>query len=454
MRKVWIHAALAALALAYAAHVWMQGARPAQRAGEVELLACSAAGLQAVTVRGKDKTVAIHFEDEGRGGWIEVKAPKRDAVAPPGGVTPTETRDFAASAQVSRLVEALTPLKAQRALGVVEAAGLKELGLAWTSEKTGTAESGVGTAAAGDGDAGQRETVEIACGERTLTLQLGAASYGGGGRYARNSTSGEVVLLAEGWVGDARMADLRFVQRDLHAFTVTDVERIEVSNASGSKAFLHRNRRGAAAGAGADEWAAESEPAKRHEMAGNWVAAVLRLRVLESLGKAATPGSELQPTQTAAPIAKVLWAGDKQGTLELARAGDGDSAVYYARSEATRGWVTVPRAAAERICDDVPVLLGQASAPVQRKPVGEATAPGAGDPALPSATTPTAAPVGGHPPAAGTGGAAQADALPAPNFGAAAPAPQPARPIPQAQGAPTAPAPPQAPVAPPAPPHP
>lgn len=441
MRKVWFHAAMATLALAYAGHVWLQGAQPTAKAGEVELLACAPERLQTVTVRGKDKTVAVHFEDEGRGGWIEVKAPKRDAVAPPGGVTPTETRDFAASAQISRLVEALTPLKAQRALGVIEAAGLKELGLAWTAGPAAEANAGADPAKARD--AGAQETVEIVCGERTLTLQLGAASYGGGGRYARNANGGEVVLLAEGWVGDARMADLRFLQRELHAFAVADIERMEVSNAAGSKTFLHRNRRGADAGVGADEWVAETEPGKRHEMAGNWVAAVLRLRVLESLGRSATPGNELQPAQTAAPIAKVAWAGDKQGTLELARAGDGETAVYYARTEATRGWVTVPRAAAERVCDDVPVLLGQASAPVQRKPVGEAAAQSAAAATLPGAATPTEGPAVVAP--AGQGPDATPPTM---NFGAAAPALSAAPGAPKGSGPQGAPAPAAAPVSP------
>lgn len=335
MRSLWIAASAAVLALAAAAWVWRAGEQRAVAPGEVTVVACAPDALDALQTRHDGKTVTVRFAEDGA--WIDVDAPKRGAVAPPGGVTPTELRSMAASDAIERLRESFGPLRARRSLGRVADAKLGALGLA--------APSG---------------TLTVGCGGRQAVLELGDAAYGGAGRYARDAQTGEVVLLTESAVADVRLADVRFVQRALIDARPDALARLRLQ-ADGREVTLEHLRRGQP---NAALWVRAEAPDRRDEMIGNWVSAILQLRALEHLGRGVEPGvdSGEAPGAVAEPLwrATVTLGDGSAATLELRRiaAVDGQPARYFARSDATRGWVTLSTQAAQRVSDDVPALVG------------------------------------------------------------------------------------------------
>lgn len=325
MRSLWIAASAAVFALAAAAWVWQAGEQRAVAPGEVTVVACAPDALEALQTRHDGKTVTVRFAEDGA--WIDVDAPKRGVVAPPGGVTPTELRSMAASDAIERLRESFGPLRARRSLGRVADAKLGALGLA--------APSG---------------TLMVGCGGRQAVLELGDAAYGGAGRYARDAQTGEVVLLTESAVADVRLADVRFVQRALIDARPDALARLRLQ-ADGREVTLEHLRREQP---NAALWVRAEAPDRRDEMIGNWVSAILQLRALEHLGRGVEP--EAEPLWSA-----TVTLGDGGAvTLELRRkAGvDGQPARYFARSDATRGWVTLSAPAAQRVSDDVPALVG------------------------------------------------------------------------------------------------
>jgi hypothetical protein len=344
-----VSGAFAALALALAAAVWQGGPAREARPGEVVALDCAVGQLQAIAVRGARKQVEIDFG--GDGGWIRVTSPRPaplsfgvtpTAAPAPDAATPTETRELAASERLERLAEAWAPLRAQRGLGVLPAERLGPLGLG--------------------ADAKEPERVEVRCaGQAARAFVVGGLAYGGAGRYVRDEASGEVYLLGDAALADARLADLRFAQRDLHAFALRDVAQVEVSAGAARATLLHLRREQTAG----DAWARAAAPERSDEMIGNWLASLLRLRVVEQLGRGVEPGQERTPPQPSEVVARLRWElpdrKEREASLELRRVGQGKDAAFYARSEATRGWVTLPQAGAQRVVDDLPTLLGAAA---------------------------------------------------------------------------------------------
>ncbi|MEY3014465.1 MAG: hypothetical protein RIT45_3200 [Pseudomonadota bacterium] len=332
MRSLAIAVVAALAASAWAYMVWQQGERRAAPVGEVEVIGCGGEGLWLESRRGT-KRVRVRFE--GDGATLEVQAPHAGVAPAPGEATPTTTRAMAASTSVRRLADAFTPLRARRSLGAVAPDKLASLGLEAPTE-----------------------SLTVHCDGRTTTLQIGDTAYGGAGRYARSSESGEVFLLTESAVADVRLADVRFVQRALLDERPREFEGVTITRGTARTGLRHLRREQP----GADLWVREQAPDRRDEMLENWVGAVLQLRALEHLGRDREPGSELQPPEST----ELVW------TATFARA---DGAVrevvlrrtlptppgpvrYYARSDATRGWVTLSAAAAQRVADDLPALLG------------------------------------------------------------------------------------------------
>jgi hypothetical protein len=345
MRGLLGNALFCALALGLAAWAWRAPAPATGGRGDAVVLQCSAAELASLRYRAGAKTVDVAFSDEGQTGWIEVNQPVANAAAMAGQATPTEVRAFAASDRIARVVEAVAPLRALRSLGKLEEAKLALLGLVATPAKS-------------------PDALTVVCAGKTASFAIGEATYGGKGRAVRDATSGEVFLVGEAALGDVRMADLRFMQRSLLPAASEKLEFATISALGGQRRLQHRKRHSA----GQDDWIDTTAPETRNEMFGNWIAQLLHLRLIDYLPPNRTPGSELTPPATSASVLKVVFEGDAPATIEIHKASSATGAVYYARSTATKGWVSVSRTTVEPILADLPALLGVASAGAKAEP--------------------------------------------------------------------------------------
>lgn len=329
MRSVMVHGLLAVLGLASAFWVWNAGDKTVRAAESVTLFACDDGELASLELKTEKKDVAIAFASNAGtiGGWITVSTPNESTPT-----APTVDR-FAASDKVKRVVERVAPLVAERSLGDVTDDKLKDLGLAETKQQ-----------------------LAVTCGGETRTYKLGNKTYGGRTRYAQGDKGGPVHLIANGLINDLEMAEFRFMQRDLVRFRLDAIDEVKVVGAAGTKTLLQRNRRDR----NKRLWVASDAPETRNELFGNWLSKVLRMRALDYLDKGVEPGTDSDRTMVPEQVVKLSFKGDKRDTLELVRINGSapNEHKYYARSDATGAWVTVPKSLAEQVAEDVPTVLG------------------------------------------------------------------------------------------------
>ncbi len=351
MKSVVIHAVLACAALALAWQIRLSGDVQRPTGTGVTVVACSEARLASVKLVSESKTVLVRFQSEGRSprAWIEEQTAAKPASSDAGAkgnanktaaVEPTAKR-FAAGKRLQRLVEQIAPLVATRSLGEVPSERLDKLGLI-TPEYT----------------------LEVDCGGEKRALSVGATTYGGSTRYLRAAQGGPVFLVKSSLIGDLQWASSRFMQRELHEFSLRDIERIEVSSGSNTSQLLHRDRHNPSGAS----WVDAKEPDRRNELFGNWLARVHQLRALEYLQKDTEPGAERTPAAIATPVVSLRYEGDKPGRLELVKVA-GKPTAFYARSEASGAWVTVTGSIAEKVEADVATVLG-VQMPGSSTPVG------------------------------------------------------------------------------------
>jgi len=341
--SVIVHGVLAAVGLAAAWMVYDGGDRKGAAATSVELFDCDGRKLSKVQWQSEKKTVEVSWAGEDRAAWVEVSEIK----PLPKGATPTKatpkTKRFAASARVKRLVEKVAPLRVERSVGAVDKAKRESLGLIDT-----------------------KDALSVTCGGQTRTYRLGAKTYGGRTRYLESADGGDVHLLASGVISDLEMAEFRFMQRDLLAFKLDAVDAVTVEVGGRTRKLLHRNRRDRAKAM----WVAADAPDQRNELFANWLGKLMRLRALEYLPEGKLPGQEKGgpaggKSVITEAVVKLAFEGDEAGAAEVVRIaapkkapGKAGDYTYYARSTATRGWVTVPASLGKQLDDDAAQVVG------------------------------------------------------------------------------------------------
>ncbi len=333
MRSVIVHGILAAIGLAAAWWVWQDGDQVKRTETAVTLFACDDDKLTQVVFENEKKRVTIDIGREGgeASGWITVteKATKMAKGATP---TKADIDAFAASEKLSRIVAKVAPFAAERSLGEVDAGKIADLGLKES-----------------------KETISVACGGEKRSYHLGSKTYGGRTRYIRSSDGGAVHLVGNSLVGDLEMAEFRFMQRDLLRLDLTDADEATVSGQGGTIKLVHRSRRQGRKAM----WVSAAAPDQRNELYGNWLAKLMRLRALDYLKKGEGPGSAKGKTAVPVDVVKVELKGDKAGRIEIVKIPFGNNdADYFARTTATRGWVTVPKSLAAQIESDVGGVVG------------------------------------------------------------------------------------------------
>lgn len=409
MKQVLVHAVLAAFGLVAAYETWTREEVVERPAGEVTIMECSEAQLASIQLRTPTHQIDVapgaSASGSERSYWITTQPALKkagatsadgvpDSIAAPDAGAPAVTPDavkaeppkpnpvteklrkprrFLASDKFDEYVAGLTPLRASRSLGVVPKEKFSEFGF----DKVGT-------------------YIDLTCGNQKITLEVGERTYGTGKRYVRDQKSGQVYLFEGAFVQDLQSAEYKFMQKELHAFTLADVDEAQVVAAGAVRKLVQRNRQIKEQA----RWVDAAEPDTRNELFANWFDRVSRLKVREYLPAGAEPGSDLEASAGAGALTEVVRveyaaAGKPKGKLTLVRIDTATEPHYYAKTETTGQWVAVFDSVAKQVEGDVPMLMGKEEPPSSAKPA----TPAAAAPApAPAPVAPHEAPLpAGHP---------------------------------------------------------
>ncbi|HET6332892.1 MAG TPA: DUF4340 domain-containing protein [Polyangiales bacterium] len=408
MKSVLIHGILAVFGLGFAYQTWTREPDVEEAPGAVTVVECKESDLQKLSVETETNRVTVEPQKQKDETvyWVTVQR-KPKPVPPPdpkaqldGGAAKTpeppkedpetlKPKVFLANAAFKDYLKLVTPLKAQQGLGALPKDKLADFGF----DKVET-------------------TFKLSCAGKSLDFEAGARTFGSSGRYVRDAKSKTAYLFNDDVVSDLQSAQFKFMQTDLHAFVPADVEDATVEVRGTKKKLLQRDRKSTDKAT----WVDASAPAKRNELYGNWFTRVTRLRAREYLPRASEPGSDLKTTGgEMTPVLTIDYKveGKPNGKLELVKVEENGTPHYYARSEATRSWVTVFDSAAKEVEQDAPMVVGLEETPPEKAAPPPKSAGGApphggnphgglgglpsGHPVVPPAGNPHAAPPAGNP---------------------------------------------------------
>jgi hypothetical protein len=333
-RGFFVHLGLLVLAAASAGVVWTREKQPqAMVQTEATIWSGRASDVEKVALEGKGRKVVLEAKSDKLGTYF-VGQLEREATPPPlppgadGGAPPPPSQprpstktEFVAVGAAKKLVDALAPLKALRALGRIPDDRVEEFGL---KEPEGTL------------------TVSVRGTEHKLLL--GGPTPGGGDRYVRDPATGEGYVIDGDAVRDLDTAESRLIERELHEWKEAELQTAEVS-AGGKKRQLVRS-----GPEGKRFWADPTAADQKDETAVNWMSKVDRLRPTDYVM------SEPAGKQEVLRIVYTTTGSREQSYLELARVPAADPSAkpdYLVRTEWTRQWAKVPAATAEQVEQDL-----------------------------------------------------------------------------------------------------
>jgi len=209
---VIVHAILAVGALILAYFAWTDTGVEAPP-DEVTMFECTPEQLTSVLMHEERRDVRIEVSHQGDAPSIWVTVTRRPEHGDP------SHEQFVGSHDAVDYLSKLAPFRAARSLGELSHEQLGELELA---EHPGS--------------------LEIHCGSRTGTFDVGARSYGAGDRYLRSHGQGPVYLVAADRLQGLESAEFRLMQRDLHTFVQRDVVGVRLRADGRDKHLLQHNR--------------------------------------------------------------------------------------------------------------------------------------------------------------------------------------------------------------------
>jgi hypothetical protein len=326
-RAVVTQGALAVAGLAAAYVTWQR--QPELAAGEAFALDIGKGDLEKVRYEDTEfkSWAELSRDKDASGPFVTVQMSGSDAsgiampAGHPGVPVKIPQRLVRGNESAERLFERFAPLRATRALGVLDTSKLKDLGLDTT-----------------------KKTLEVVGRGTKRTYALAPAPPGGSEPYIRDKGDGRVYIIPRTILSDLQSASTNLVERRMHPFKVEEVDRIVVT-AGGKKKEYKATRIEELPGIrlappGSD---------KADETAKNWHDRIWNLFPADVFGKGEQPKEG-----TPRPVLRVEYfaRGRSLGWLELALTGAApanestatpprpDGA--YARSEFTLGWMKMP----------------------------------------------------------------------------------------------------------------
>ena len=325
-KAVAVQGGLALLGLTAAYLTWQR--QPELQAGEVFVLDITKNELERIRFDDEDaKTWAeLQLDSDENGSFVALHLSGREApeakkpASPPTPGKPIPERTVRGSDAAKTLYERFAPLRATRALGVLDAAKLKDLGLVAAKKHI---------------------TVVTRSGRRVF--DIAPAPPGGTDPYLRDQADGRVFVVSRSLLSDFQAAPTSLVEHHLHGFRLDDADRVAMAAGSGKKEY----RVARSADGRSVEIASTGTPDKPDPAARTWHERAFGLWPSESLGKGEMP-AEGEPQ---ARVRLDYFArGRSLGWLAVAEApvppGESVSTassepkkIFYAKSESTLGWV-------------------------------------------------------------------------------------------------------------------
>lgn len=333
-RGLVIHAGLFVLASAGAAQLWMRDEKPKSIAqSEATVWSGRSADIERIVFDGKGKKVSLEAKKDDVGayyvGALERSAPTPppagSAGAPPPPAPPKAGKtEFVAVGAAQKIIEAMAPLKALRALGRIPEDRSSEFGLA---EPEGTL------------------IVTVKGTEHKLVI--GGTTPGGGDRYVRDPSSGETYVIDGDAVRDFDTAESRLIERDLHEWKEAEVTTADLKSGDKKRQIVRGGPEGKRF------WADPGAADQKEETVANWMSKLDRLRPTDYV--MTTPADKQD-------IVRIDYSAGsrKLGFVEVARIPAADPAGkpdYLVRTERTRLFAKVPASAAEQIEQDLSSIL-------------------------------------------------------------------------------------------------
>lgn len=321
-RSVAVQGGLALLALILAYTTWQRS--PELQAGEVFIIEGT-----------KNDLEKVRFEDNESKSWSELgKAKDNDGTfvtvrlsgydntgtplpsGHPGIALKQPERLIRGNEAATRLFERFAPLRAQRALGVLDPAMVKDLGLDTT-----------------------KKFLEVTTRGVKRRFGIVPAPPGGSDPYLQDLNDKKVYIVARQILSDMQMASNNLTERRLHNFKIEEVDRITV-DVGGKKRELVGTRIEEFPGI---RLAPAETPDKPDPTLKNWHDRVFALFPTEVLGKDEVPASG---APTIAVRLDYFSRGRRLGFVEIARAATPAVSTgaapaktdIYVRSEYTLGW--------------------------------------------------------------------------------------------------------------------
>lgn len=335
IKSLSVHLGLLLVSIGFAFVMWTRDDSRAVDLGDFTVWGGSPEDVSKVTFEYDDKKVVLEAHSDERGRWYTGLADKPPIPKSPHGAPDPAAEEPAASGErvkvefvsvgpAEKVVEAMAPLRALRAIGRIEGDRAAEFGL--------------------DDPKG---SLTVVVGDTEHTLELGERAPGGTDRYARNAATGEVYVLSGEAIGDLEGADLRLMERDLHEWDTGEVDKATIVVGSRSREIVRGGQEGKRF------WATPEAPERQDETLGNWMTKIDRLR----------PARYEEPPEGAEVVVRIEYTGrlGALGFLEIKKApGDAEGKTnYWITSERIRKHAEIADATAVGIVADLETVLQQ-----------------------------------------------------------------------------------------------
>jgi hypothetical protein len=328
-RGAAIQGGLAAVGLLLAYTTWQR--EPERAPGEATVIDVAKSDISKIRFEEGAKWVEIEpkgKDDDGKDVvWVRTSAKPSPAPAP--------ERLVRGNPGADKLLDKLAPLRATRALGVLDAAKLKELTLDAPKKKLTINARGV-----------------------THVFDVGAPT-GVSDPYVKDGKDGRVYVLGSGIISDLDSAAVRLVDRRLHSFEPLDWNGLTVTAGAKKRELVQQGEKQV------ELKLLSKKTQKPDTEAKNWHDKVFRLVVTEVLGQGEKPeAGEPQP------LLKLEYTnkGKPRGWLEIGRAPapipantsmPAPNGALYARSERTAGWMKLAGTAEDVVKEADKVVAGE-----------------------------------------------------------------------------------------------
>ncbi len=321
-----IQGGLAAIGLLTAYATWQR--EPERATGEVVVLDVNKSNLDKVRYQNDKKWIEMDLRKDADGTpvvWFKVSAVE---------LPKAPERELRGNEGALRLWDKFGPMRAARALGTLDAAKLKELGL----------------------DAPKKRIEVTAKGQQHVYL-AGQPPFNVSEPYLQDDGDKRVYVLGGGILQDLDSASVRLIDRTLHPFKTTDFDGLVVTaGGPGAKKSRELVQEGGQLQTSA-KIASKKTPTKPDELAKNWHEKAWRLYASDVLGKGETPASgnpeialRIDYTEKGKPrgfieIGRTIGVTPPPPANASATPPPPAPAVneFYARTEHTAGWVKLPQ---------------------------------------------------------------------------------------------------------------